>query len=178
MKIYTEAMVDIETLDTSASSIVLSIGIVLFNLDGKDTYKTLSAKDRTHYSLLNIDEQVQKGRTSSTGTTVWHLGQEHSHDMSDSKEALTGTLWDISRFVGQLKLWGNGSSFDNAILRDLFQQFDVPFDMFYNDRDLRTLKALSSGVTTNIENKQAHNALADAKYQVLCAQRYYKTLKK
>ena len=175
-KEYSEAMVDIETLDVEAPSIVLSAGIVLFNLNDKDTAQSLKG-DRCLYTTINPTQQVEVGRSVSPSTVIWHFGQEHSSDTRTDGQDIRFQLYKLSEFIGDRKLWGNGSSFDNVILRNLFKQFDVPFTNYWNDQDLRTLKRLS-GVKDGVENKTPHNALADAKAQVLSAQKYYKALKK
>ena len=63
---YNDIMLDIETLDTSPSAIVLSIGAVKFNSVGLGD---------TFYVRLDSDPQLALGRTQSEATLTWWAGQ-------------------------------------------------------------------------------------------------------
>ena len=61
----THATIDLETLDTSPSATVLSLGAVKFNpLDTSEPHSEL-------YIKIDIDEQDSLGRTASDSTIEW-----------------------------------------------------------------------------------------------------------
>lgn len=70
----TDAMIDIETLDTRPSAVVLSIGVVLFNRRNADVpFKELNLKFGKREFR---DEQIMMGRTISKDTAQWWRGQD------------------------------------------------------------------------------------------------------
>ncbi|MEM8467778.1 3'-5' exonuclease, partial [Morganella morganii] len=88
-------------------------------------------------------------------------------------DALLGLSSFVSEFCGeQVQVWGNGSSFDNVILRSAYENCGItPFWKHWNDRDVRTIVEL--GRNAGIDPKkdfpfvgEAHNALDDALHQV------------
>ena len=72
--------------------------------------------------------------------------------------------------------------FDNATMRSLYEDFEMACSYpvnFRSDLDLRTYKiaAGSPDMANRIKRIGTyHNALDDAKYQVLCAQYYNKVI--
>lgn len=180
---YSEIIGDIETLDTKNSAVVVSIGLVKFNLDEDDNYDTLEDEERSFYAVLDLDEQINThGRTASAGTVTFWIGQDKQaqHVFKEKREAVEVVLKAITKWVGRnnSNLWGNGNVFDNVILRSLYADYDLPFPFrYWEDLDLRTLKYLSGSPKLNIPKGVAHNALDDAKYEVLCAQEYFRGLR-
>jgi exodeoxyribonuclease VIII len=73
----------------------------------------------------------------------------------------------------RFRLWGNGASFDNAIIRNVYAvqgyKFPIPF---WNDRDMRTIvgfypdQLAIEWKRNNLRKGTHHNALDDAKHQV------------
>lgn len=149
-------MVDLETLDTVSTTVVLSIGAVAFDSTGvRDCF----------YSVLNIQEQMDKGRTISASTLTWWMKQ----DLSVRGQALKSpvpvysALEGLLAFMGEPSgIWGNGSDFDNAILGHMFQQYGLRWPYRLN-RCYRTLRNMYP--TDEPEKVNAHNALADARWQ-------------
>jgi exodeoxyribonuclease VIII len=93
--------------------------------------------------------------------------------------SFTKWLSSIDPSGDRLRLWGNGASFDNAILRQAYRNCNRslhddkgPGVKFWNDRDMRTIvgfypKQLQSDWRKNNFRRGAHhNALDDAKHQV------------
>lgn len=160
-------MFDIETLDTKPTAIVLSIGAVLFTEEGiKEKF----------YINLSMKEQLEKGRSLSESTFYWWMNQSQ-----EASSALTKDVFAVRSGLGQLmhwmkhtcqidmkyvKVWGNGATFDNVIMRDLLTSYGYSEEFlwrFYNDRCFRTYVA-----EHNIEKVKptvAHDALADAEAQ-------------
>ena len=177
-----EAIADIATLDIKPSAVVLSIGIVLFNLNEDDNYDTLSQDGRSLYLVLDGDAQINEfGRTVSFGTVKWWLGQNKAAQTVFASRSLhpKAALEKLVEWLAgsEPNLWGNGSSFDNVILNSLFADYGVPNPFkFWKDRDLRTLQYIAGGNKPDIPRGIEHNALDDAQFEVLCAQEYMRRI--
>lgn len=168
-------MFDIETLDTKPTAIVLSIGAVLFTEEGiKEKF----------YINLSMKEQLEKGRSLSESTFYWWMNQSQ-----EASSALTKDVFAVRAGLGQLmhwmkhtcqidmkyvKVWGNGATFDNVIMRDLLTSYGYSEEFlwrFYNDRCFRTYVA-ENGIE-KIKPTVAHNALDDAQAQAQTLIRYW-----
>lgn len=184
---YREAMVDLETIDNEGSSAIISAGFVLFNLDEEDNYQTLEEDGRCFEVVFDVQEQLDLGRTASFGTIKWWMEQNVTAQAVFQKkptyQSNTAALRQITKFLAPSKahaknrrLWGNGVRFDNEILYGMFKVYDMQFPTeFWNDMCYRTLKNISPPVT-QIERGVEHDALDDAKYQVIMAQQFFKAL--
>ncbi|EON1761899.1 3'-5' exoribonuclease [Escherichia coli] len=70
-----------------------------------------------------------------------------------------------------VQVWGNGTNFDNVILRRSYERQEIPCPWRYtNDRDVRTMVALGLVMDFDARNVitfegERHNALHDAHYQ-------------
>lgn len=176
---YPEVMGDIETLSTETHAVVLSIGAVRFALDGNDTWETLT-DDRCVYTVIDQHAQLEIERHVSASTKAWWAQQS-----PEARTVLTATPVSVPEGLkafsalcaGASNLWGNGNMFDNAILRSLYKDFDTAYPIpYWGDLDLRTLKLIAGIDKPSVPKGVAHNALDDAKYQVLCAQEYWRTI--
>lgn len=179
---YTEIMVDIESLATTPRSLILSIGAVKFNLEDDDNYDTLDDTSRCFHMFLNTKEQEDLDREISTDTIAWWMRQSAQARTIFNREqsSVASVLTAFNKFCREdTCLWGNGDTFDNVIIRSLYN--DVGSELvvpFWLDDNLRTLarrggdRATRAGIPRGVE----HDALEDAKYQVLCAQAYFKRL--
>ncbi|HHB9818735.1 TPA: 3'-5' exonuclease, partial [Salmonella enterica] len=70
-----------------------------------------------------------------------------------------------------MKVWGNGATFDNVILRGAYERAGkiCPWP-FWNDHDVRTLVTLGRSIGFDPKKDmpfigEQHNALADARHQ-------------
>jgi hypothetical protein len=185
--VYADLMLDIETLGTSHRSAVVSIGAVLFRLDTTDDLETIKDPERCFYAVLDTDDQLARGRITDSDTLDWWAEQS-----PEAQAVLRAPVEDVDsvlrRFMefcrGIRRVWGNGNTFDNAIIRDLCDTYGAEYPVFYSqDLDFRTLKYLWRILTKwkrkNIEVRVGthHNALADAQSQVLQAQEMYREVK-
>lgn len=165
MSNYKDIMVDIETLGTGPSAVILSIGAVAFNADGVDPY----------WFYLNIDPQsaVDSGMKLSVSTIMWWMQQSDAaravfkQQGAPLKQALESFSTFCKQFgtASELRVWGNGATFDNVILTSAYGLVGVEKPWGYSgDRCYRTLKSLYPTVTQE-KVGTAHNALDDATYQ-------------
>jgi hypothetical protein len=164
-------MLDLETLGTRPSSIVVSIGATRFDPNS-------GATGGRFYAVPNRIEQRMAKRTEENETLAWWARQEPEAQrvLVEDQEPVTDALWRLARFIGPgvQGVWGNGAAFDNAILASLYQTFDleVPWP-FWIDRCFRTLKAI--GKANDVKPPPflgtPHNALDDALHQAAHLQR-------
>ena len=163
-------MIDLETLDTKPTSMILTIGAVAFDVD--------EGLGQEFYSGVRLDFAYPPDRLSTSGDTIlWWLQQSDAararvtQDCGPSAPWLDDMLWNLSdwfekNFSPEVKVWGNGASFDNAILANAYGYCGetLPWK-FYNDRCYRTLKNLYPAITADPFEGVQHNALDDAKHQ-------------
>lgn len=187
---YKDVMVDIETMSTETNAQVVSIGAVRFRLDTQDDINSIHDTDRTFYARLNLKEQEEEmGRDSDPDTLAWWSKQSKAaRAVFDEKEEDVGPA--LLRFVefckGAKRIWGNGNMFDNAIIRDLCDDAGVEYPFYYSqDLDVRTLTYLWNSVTNWLSKGKRpevnlgaeHDALDDAKRQVIQCQIMYNQIR-
>ena len=172
----THGTIDLETIDTSPSATVLSLGAVKFNpLDTSEPHSEL-------YLKINIDEQDALGRTASDDTIEWWGKQDPAimEEAFDQTGAVSveEALRQISKWgVGVDTLWGQGYGFDYTILEDMFRKAEmhIPWN-FWIIRDSRTLFGCCQTDPRKAMQNNLHNALADAYFQSKAIQIAYNEL--
>lgn len=163
------AMIDLETLDVRPEAVVLSIGIALFNPNNP-----AEPPKPAYYGVLDKTTQIESGRTTSQSTVDWWAQQspEARTVLAEVQRPVIGVLKDVAGKIDWNQIggvWGNGASFDNAMLKSLFAQWtmDLPWD-FWKDRCHRTVKAVfeTRYCKSNFPREGTHhNALDDAMHQ-------------
>lgn len=171
----TNIMVDLETASTENNAAILTIGATKVR-----TYEELyTDEELPEEDSLYLRADFEKQFTEFSDN-AFHVSRS-TMDWWDSQpplvraEAFTG---DISiqtvlecfakylrRFPAPVYIWGNGSDFDNVILRMAYDTcgIQVPWE-FRNNRCYRTMKNLVSCVKSP-KNTNAHNSLSDARTQ-------------
>lgn len=161
-------MIDLETLGRRAGCSILSIGAVAFD--------PLLGLGEELYVVVNRASCTAAGLHEDPETLAWWEGQNEQAKKvlkeASAKKAmeLSGALEQLTEYLSQfgrkkVKVWGNGSDFDNAILTACYAAIgqNIPWD-FWNNRCYRTLKSLKPGVKLARQGTY-HNALDDAKSQ-------------
>lgn len=136
-----EMSVDNETLDTLHSAVVLTVGAVVFR--GSTIVEKI-------YFAVDVQEQIDRGRTISGSTIMWWLVQ----DEKARRALIEPTALKISTGRAILREWGarcehiwaRPAMFDLPMLRSLFGQ-DLWDDMeakrhnhgYQKERDLNSL---------------------------------------
>lgn len=159
-------MLDLETLGTAPTSIVLSVGAVCD-----------ADPSRTFQMYLEMEPQLDYGATLSTSTLSWWLGQDEAarNDQIDAARVRVHpavafrALADWMHQFGdpaRLLLWGNGAGFDVPIVSFHMDcnGIEKPWK-FWNERCYRTLKSMFPHVKKPSTNQ--HTALGDALNQML-----------
>ncbi len=161
-------MLDLETLGTTAGSVILTVGAVMFDNDGarERLSRRISLKDSLSYKFTLDPDTLQwwLGQNEAVRNEAFHVGA--------GKEMVTvpTALAVIRKFLlsagKKVVLWGNGASFDPVLLEAYFRKFglSLPFD-YRNVRCYRTVSAMFPSVPKRVR-QHAHNALADAEAQV------------
>lgn len=173
---YTDISLDLETLDIRPSAVVLSIGAVRFNRHERDSFDGIKEdEDRCFYAKLPIQAQIDLGRTISASTINWWMEQNVMAKRVFAESENPKAFREFQKFCrGAQQIWGNGSNFDNVILRSLFEDLNIEFPTpYYTDRDLRTLQDAAQIGKPRAPKGIEHNALDDAIYQAISAQEYW-----
>jgi len=91
-----DIMIDLETLGTTADSVILSIGAVRFNLDTSCVFDGLGD---TFYQVITIDDQSK--RHISGYTLAWWMGQSKASQavFTDDSCTLNDTLFDLTAWI-------------------------------------------------------------------------------
>jgi exodeoxyribonuclease VIII len=167
-----DLMIDLETMGTSPTAAIVALGAVFFDTE------TGQLGD-TFYHAISLESSVAAGGVVDMSTVLWWLKQSDAAraELTDElrrvslREALHAFHSFINReFSGDVRVWGNGSDFDNVILASAYKSLglEAPWK-FYNNRCYRTLKAFLPLVDVAREGTH-HNALHNAVHQarVLC----------
>ena len=171
-----DIMVDLETMDNVPSAAIVAIGAVQCDLT---TGKTGS----TFYRVIDLKDQDRFSMTINSETVYWWLQQSDGARQAlcvEGKISLTHmckefNLWlnSLEQPLDNLRLWGNGASFDNAIIRYAYRQCEEELPIkFWNDRDMRTIVGFyprqlqEQWRKGTLRRGDFHNALDDAKHQV------------
>lgn len=167
-------MIDLETMGANQTAPILAIGAVFFD--------PATGEFGPEFEIVtDISSDIERGAIAEGDTIKWWLKQS-----AEARSAITDDLAiSCSKGLGALrafvyehnndslsiKVWGNGSTFDNTILRAAFERHTMrPFWEWYNDRDVRTIVELGRAIDFNPKYDMPfdgvqHSALADAKHQ-------------
>lgn len=148
------AMLDIETLGLSDARdfVITQIAMVAFfpydppvGPSAQVRYSEV-LKHSGLYMTLDIQEQLNKGAKIEADTMIWWMSQDQDVMKStfEGPRGVVAVLEAVERFIRDYEithLWGNGNTFDNMALRNLFRRFNYKFPLSYKrDMDLRTLR--------------------------------------
>ncbi|HDF2343774.1 TPA: 3'-5' exoribonuclease [Morganella morganii] len=175
VKKFKHLMIDLETMGNKPDSAIVAIAAVPFDMVSGVT------DDALFYEVIDLRSSEKYGGSIDADTVLWWLGKSenarceitNSTKMIDLPVALTRLNSFTFEFCEErVQVWGNGSNFDNVILRTAYENCEInPFWRHWNDRDVRTIVEL--GRNAGIDPKkdfpfvgEAHNALDDALHQV------------
>ncbi|EOK6276976.1 3'-5' exoribonuclease [Escherichia coli] len=168
-RVWTHLSVDLETMGTNPDAPINSIGGKFFDPAtgemGPEFSKTIDAKTG--------------GGTVDISSIEWWLVQssEARSAILVNQIPLDDALLQFREFISEhsdekfVQVWGNGATFDNAILRRSYERQGIPCPWrYHNDRDVRTIVELGKTIgfdarTTIPFEGVPHNALDDARHQ-------------
>lgn len=165
--------IDIETLDTAPTAVILSIGACVF-------HEHQGIVD-TFYVAPTVKDQLSCGRTISDSTLEWWLAGNATLEKG-FEISFYAALKSFSEFVSNhlsdgSTVWSNGTDFDISILSTAFAHSLAPQCLpvwpYNSVRDCRTLFKIY-GKSTDITNLVPHDALYDAIYEAEQIMHIYK----
>lgn len=163
-------MIDLETMGTGLNSAIVAIAAVRFD-------PATGQIGDSFYRDVTLDTSVRYGGLMDPSTVMWWMGQPDGARAAfkDGQAQAIGLPQAVSEFAGWLgtgaKPWGNGATFDLAILRSAFSRLgmETPWK-FWDERDVRTV--VEMGQAVGIDPKRdipfqgtRHNALDDSRHQ-------------
>jgi hypothetical protein len=154
-------MLDLETWGTGNKATIVSIGACKFDAD--------NIIDAFHVGV-DPESCAALGLEVDAGTILWWMDPQQREALDawlqlervDLASALVGfDLWCKSE-PGVIAMWGNGSTFDNVILRSAFAAAGLEYPVkFWQDACYRTKKNEAPDVQM-VREGQHHKALDDA----------------
>ncbi|HAM9311694.1 TPA: exonuclease [Escherichia coli] len=171
-RVWYHLMIDLETMGTNTNAPIVVIGAVFFDPQTGEIGPVF-------YIVINLTDAMNTGAVPDGGTIEWWLKQSSEAraailtDQVKLKDALSQFRKFINEYSDEkfVQVWGNGATFDNAILRTSYERLDIPCPWrYHNDRDVRTIvelgKAIDFDARTAIPFEgERHNALDDARHQ-------------
>lgn len=158
-------MLDLETMGTGPDAAIVAIGVAPFDPDA-------GRLGTAFYRAVSLESTVAWGGRITAATIVWWLKQSEAarHALVDGSAGGIHIVlrhlyeWMHDESLGSLPIvWGNGSDFDNVILRSAYERcgIEAPWS-FRDNRCYRTLRALRPDVAMDKRVGTHHNALDDA----------------
>ena len=175
----TALMVDLETMGTKNSSVIVAIGACTFNPRGDSIEDTFSVN-------ISIKSNMDAGRTVDPDTLTWWFTQSKAAQDAflTNPTNLRDALLQFQAFVQKnqpSKFFANDPDFDLVILSDAYDclQLNRPWG-FWQSRSMRTLKDLGTADGSQLPDFSgegiAHAALDDAVKQAMQVQYVYHKL--
>lgn len=166
---YENVMIDLETMGVNNNAAIIAIGAVAFDFEGN--------LGPEFYEVIDLQSSVENGGVMDAPTVLWWMKQSDEARKEFEREGLLEYVVlehfadYLMDFDNNIKVWGNGASFDNVILTNAYTRWvmETPWQ-YYNDRCYRTMKNLHPEIMMEREGTH-HNALADAISQAKHLQR-------
>lgn len=168
-------MLDLETVNTTPDAAIVSIGCIRFNI------LTGTPMERFE-SAVGLKSCLDIGLTVSADTFYWWLSPDMPQaardavrtnpvSIDEATDRFSNWIYEFKTDLRRARLWGNGSGFDNVILRNAYRKLGKPFPFGYGrDRDVRTMVEVALLINQNFSRGERtgthHNAIDDALYQI------------
>lgn len=162
MRLEPQITIDLETLDTQHSAVILTAAAVEIDPQTGDIL-------REFYVRIDFD---QPGRTTSDATKAW-WDQQSVEAYAEAfrpheRTPIASAMNQIESWLreSEASIWGNGSDFDNSILNHAFAQYCLQWP-YRRNRCLRTLRAIGQDLHPDLRLPEfqglKHHALHDAR---------------
>ncbi len=180
-----ELMIDLETLDTKPSAVVLSVGAVVWETFYSETEGLSYEIVERFMRVLNMEEQFSRGRTVSQSTFLWWQRQDPTaraeafHPVRQPVEAVFNDFHEFvnpyaESFVGDPGInafWASPVAFDFPIWEDLAMTLSGHVPWKYNQRyDVRTVvREANLSVKDHEDSKLVgtpHTPVYDCEWQI------------
>ena len=169
MSRFNTVMVDLETMGGPPDGAIAAIGACFFN-------ERTGEIGPTFYQVVHLGSAQADGGQIDAATVTFWLGQPDKARMEIRFGGLHihKVLQSFSDWILEtcrhedVKLYGNGATFDLVILRSAYKRAKIPLPWYWTgERCFRTVRNRYPQVEYNPDDKgeDAHNALADAVFQ-------------
>lgn len=176
-------MLDIETMGNSTEAAVMSVGACYFDPATGEIGEKFHEK-------CSLKSSVECGLVMDSSTVLWWMSQSDEARSkfysNESEQHINEMLLKLASFIDEgSQVWGNGATFDNAIIKSAYKKalgFEAPWK-FWNDRDVRTIVELGYQIGFNPKRDMPfegvrHDALDDAIHQAKYVSAIWKKLVK
>ena len=159
-------MLDLETLSTRHDAMIISIGAVMFDKDGLgDIFYRVIDNTNNPYGFHMDPATVSFWMRQEYPARLPFFSTSGDPNIETVLSSFAG-LCDLAGGHHNVKIWGNGATFDNVILSNAYERVGIEHPWSHRgDRCYRTLKNFSSVECPQVGT--LHNALDDAKAQAL-----------
>lgn len=169
-------MIDLETMGTNPDVPIVAIGAAFFEPRSGEFGEMFAC-------TVSLESAMQAGSRPDGDTILFWLGQSEAARQAICGKAakplkLNDALNAFSTFISRncenpkyLKVWGNGASFDNVILRRSYELTGLKCPWhFSGDSDVRTMVMLGRQLGFDPKRDlpftgERHTAMADAIHQ-------------
>lgn len=166
-------MVDIETLDTEPTSIILSLSAKFFRFN--------IGEINSFDIKFTLNDQIKIGRTMGEGTFFWWLKTNEMARLDIAEAEKRYSLYDgLMKFVEFIEnntsnknyfIWSKSPNFDITIIENSLKYYNIEIPWKYsNTRDVRTIESLNPEITKNIYEEfktNTHISSTDCTLQIL-----------
>lgn len=162
---FKNLMVDLETLDTEPTAVIVTIAAVKFNFDG----------DEIETFTVNVDPKssVKYGMTISQSTLDWWKKQDKAaiDAWKLNPVSIEEAIERFNDFLGDAtytKMWAQGIDLDFPVLRNSLSKLGAPIKWkYWNQCDSRTVFTIANFNTKKAARVgQYHNAIDDCRTQI------------
>lgn len=171
---YKNLMIDIETLGNTSSAAMVSIAAVAFNKTEIDNHSDIGPS--VMYNIF-LHDALEHGDVSAS-TLQWWAKEDQSlfqNMLNTGNMTTVDALIDLAVLAelhldDNFKIWANGPDFDLKIIEDKIEKLkEYPVYKFWspwNQRCVRTLKAIDPALAKSFINNEKHNPLQDCLTQI------------
>jgi hypothetical protein len=173
LKMYSDVMVDLETLSTSPTAAILTLGAIRFNRTWKpDDLPSIKNVD-LFYRKIDLASCLAVGLEMNASTIEWWMRQPdvaRKEVFSQPRMSLVQTLEEFSQWLGTSKyIWSHGDDFDTVILTQAYRACGLKLPWHYSHtRDTRTLLDVAKVDVKMLEDDKdiLHHAAFDCYRQI------------
>lgn len=177
--IFTDVMLDLETMGNKSNAAIVSIGAVEFNLE---TGKI----GREFYKVVGLQSCLDVGLKVTASTIYWWLQQSEAarKKICEENEQLQTVLHAFKIWmrdcVDKVNIWGNGVRFDIGILEDAYMACHQKNPWYFrSEMDVRTLVAFKPEIKANcLMIGIEHDPIDDCKHQIKYCVETWKAINK
>jgi DNA polymerase III epsilon subunit-like protein len=176
---YTDIMIDIETLGTEPGSIITSIAAVPFNRNGE--------MGKAFYMNIDIQSSIDAGLTINAETLKFWMEQRHEtfNKMLRNTLPVKSVLNEFHLWLDQYTafFWGNSASFDVGLIKTAAKKLALDFNTVLPYRGERCYRTLMSEFGRYIvwaikDELKAYDPIYDCMYQIEHLCKLFKYLNK